>query len=105
MSFSKKDVELFNEMFEVVNEYTTYRSTKLTENGLEENLESYDNSLNTTRATIRLSNGNEYIIDFGESHDAEGHAMDAFIVFRSLDYDEEKFEKYLEEEESSFRRT
>lgn len=94
MEYTEEQIKLFEKMFQINSEYTTYTSYELKKNGLRES-EIGDRSYNTGQAYITLSNGKVYIIDYGISDDAEGFAMNAFREFIAMNYDEEKFEQYL----------
>lgn len=99
MTYTKEQAELFNRMFNVTIEKTCYQKQALTEEGFVE--EAPDEfSYSTACARIILSNGNEYVIDYGASDDAEGFAEDAFQKLIELNYDEKAFEKYLQDESS-----
>ena len=100
MKYSKKDIELFEKMFVIERKFGAYYYLCLRPYGLEEKDMSHMDH-NTSMAMIELSNGNVYMIKHGESEDPEGHALDAFNQFVTVcNYDEEKFEKYLQEESS-----
>lgn len=104
MPFTKEEIDIFNKMFYIQTEYTGYKSNKLTSKGLLEEAIFFNEDLNSEEAIITLANGEVYEIPFGTSDDASGFAMDAFTTLLNFNLDEEKFEKYLNNE-SAFQRS
>lgn len=99
MVYTKEQIDLFDKMFTIKTEYTCYSHHNLTEEGHIEGPKG-EGYYNTGEATITLSDGQEYVIQFGESDDAEEHARNAFSEFIRLNYDEVKFKEYLDNESS-----
>lgn len=93
--YTEEHIQLFKKMFFVEARY----AMELTPIGLVEKEGPYDGTHPSVRATIKLSNGNTYVIGFDEYHDVESRVIDAFdhFVFE-LNQDEEAFEEYLKKE-------
>jgi len=101
IKYTEEHINLFNKMFSISREYDTYADLSLGENGLEEG--ERDSSYYSASAEITLSNGNHYVIMYGESSDAEEEALSAFNKFVfEFDKDETLLESYLKES-TSFR--
>lgn len=97
--YTKEQVEVFNKMFKLVTGYEIYIGSSLTENGLVEGKFTSDDREPTEEyACITLSNGTEYEIDYGDCSNTEERLMNAFDKFVELNYNEELFKGYLENE-------
>lgn len=94
----KKRIDVFNNMFELTKEYDVYKHSYLTPFGLVEDNNVSSESLSAEAAFIHLTDGTEFCLHFGESHDAHNEALSALDVFESFNYDESRFKRYLKEE-------
>lgn len=97
-TYTEKEIQLFEKMFEVKIERMAYYHTSLTPNGLMEYKDPYGTDYSSAYVNLKLSTGEAYEIDYADGEDAEIIAVESFNKFLELEQDEEAFKEYLNTE-------